>query len=445
MAISANSVFEIRTAGDDNNGGGFVTGAAGTDFSQQDAKNTVGSNISTTDVVAVGTGVLTSATAAFTAAIVGNIIYLAGGTGALVEGWYQVTVFTNATTITVDRNVAAGTGITMNIGGALASLGAGGQTNGPSGNIFHIKAGTYSITSATPNISGGCFSSGGTIYFIQGYQTVRGDFGTPPLLQAVGIATFTIISNTGADASVQNINVDGASLASSRGFQIRGSCFKCQAVNCTNNGFVQSTNAFFARCVATGCSTVSAFSNGSFINCVAYNNTFTGFQMTNAGLSAIRCISESNTGATSDGFLCTGESTVSNCVAYANGRDGIRLDEDVSNVTNTIAESNVATGINVNGSQDGVILSNNATFGNATGISLGTGKLVVSMNNVVGTSTFFVDAPNQNFALNNVAGGGAVARGAAFPGALAVGGTGFMDIGVLQTQDAGGTPYIIGG
>ena len=53
MALSANSVFEVRTAGNDTNGGGFVTGAAGTDYSQQDAKNTAGSDISTTDAVAL--------------------------------------------------------------------------------------------------------------------------------------------------------------------------------------------------------------------------------------------------------------------------------------------------------------------------------------------------------------------------------------------------------
>jgi len=62
-AISVNSVFEVRTAGNDTNGGGFVTGAAGTDYSQQDANNTVGADISTTDAVAAGTTTITSITA----------------------------------------------------------------------------------------------------------------------------------------------------------------------------------------------------------------------------------------------------------------------------------------------------------------------------------------------------------------------------------------------
>lgn len=443
MALSANTVWEVRTAGADTNGAGFVTGAAGTDFSQQDLKNTVGSNISTTDAVAVGTGVITSVTAAFTAAIVGNIIYLQGGTGALAAGWYQVTVFTNATTITVDRNVAAGTGITMNIGGAMASLGMVGASV-IAGHIIHIKAGTYSITSATPNISGGCFSAVGSPVILWGYQAVRGDFGTQPLLQAAGIATFTVIANTGADSSVANIDVDCASLASSRAFQIRGFAFRCNAFNCTNSGFVQSSTAFFARCTASGCSTTAAFLNGSMINCVAYNNTVVGFSLTNAGLSAIRCIADSNTGATSDGFITSGEATFVNCVAYANGRDGFRIDEDASNITNCIAESNVGIGINLNGNPDSVLVANNATFGNGTGVSLGTGKGVISLNNITGTSTFFIDAANQNFALNKVSGGGASAKRAGYPGVLPVGGTGYIDIGALQSLGTG-TPYVIDG
>lgn len=447
MALSANSVVEIRTAGDDTNGGTFVTGAAGTDFSQQDAKNTVGSNISTVDVVAVGTAVLTSATAAFTAAIVGNGIYLQGGTGALAAGWYQVTVFTNATTVTVDRVVAAGTGITMNVGGALASPGMAGGIGVISGFIFYIKSGTYTISSATPNISGGCFSSGLSVIIIQGYGVARDDFGTQPLLQAAGIATFVIITNTGSDSSTQNIDVDGAGLVSSRGISQRGSVFKCNASNFTNSGFAQSATAFFSRCTATGCSTAGAgFLNGSHNNCVAYNNTVPGFTLGTAGTTESRCISDSNSGATTDGFSITAETTLINCVAYNNGRDGIRIAEDVSNCTNCIAESNGAIGINLSGGLDGVVLINNATFGNVTsGIALGAGKGVINLGAVVGTSTFFTNAAAQDFSLNNVVGGGASARGAGYAGVLPVGGTGYLDIGTLQHQDAGGVPYIIGG
>ena len=90
MALSASGVWEVRTAGNDTNGGGFKSGASGTDYSQQDAKNTAGNNISTTDAVSDGTTTITSATAAFTSAIVGNFIYLTGGTGSIAAQWREV-------------------------------------------------------------------------------------------------------------------------------------------------------------------------------------------------------------------------------------------------------------------------------------------------------------------------------------------------------------------
>lgn len=446
MAISTNSVFEVRTAGADTNGGGFVTGAAGTDFSQQDTKNTVGSNISTTDAVAVGTGVITSVTAAFTAEIVGNIIYLQGGTGALAAGWYQVTVFTNATTITVDRNVAAGTGITMNIGGALGSPGGSGGVGIATGHIIHVKAATYTITSATPNISGGTFQTSAATFAMVGYQTVRGDYGTQPLFQASGIATFVLVQATGANSSVQNISVDGAGLASSRGFSMRGLGFKLHAANCTNNAYVQTSDVIWQRCTATGCSAVLVFSGGTYVNCVAYNNSFTGFSVNQAGKTAVRCLSVNNTGATSDGFVTTSEAGFINCVAYGNGRDGFRISEDVMSIINCIAESNVGIGFDITANNDNVLFSNNATFGNGTAFNLGSGKNVVNLNAVAGVSSFFTNAAGNDFSLNNTAGAGAAARNAAYPGTLAFGGTGYLDIGALQHQDAGGgPPYIIGG
>ena len=81
MALAAASVFEVRTAGNDTNGGGFVTGAAGTDYSQQDAKNSGGADSSVTDGVTAGTTTVTSLTAAFGTTIVGNIIYIGVGSG----------------------------------------------------------------------------------------------------------------------------------------------------------------------------------------------------------------------------------------------------------------------------------------------------------------------------------------------------------------------------
>lgn len=451
MALSANSVFEVQTGGNDTNGGGFVTGAAGTDYSLVAAKRTgTGADDSTTDAVAIGTTTITSATAVFGTTIVGNIVYFAGGTGSIAGQWRQVTARASTTSITIDAAIAASTGMTMNIGGALASPGMAGGVGLVSGNIIYIKAGTYTIASASTNIATGCFSSSLAVLVVQGYQTTRTDLGTAPLLQASGISTFTILNNGGADASTVNISVDGASLTSSRGFLTRGLTYMCLASNCTNSGLVASNNSSFVRCRATGCSTVAAFLNGNWCDCIAHDNTITGFSFALNGSSAVRCVSESNSGASSDGFDLTLGITgmyVVNCVAYNNGRDGIRISDDCSLLENNIAEGNAAFGIN-NANQDSVLFVNNATYNNTSGgINVGTGKGVLNIGAVALSGSPFTNAAGQDFSLNNTAGAGAACRAAGYPGALPVGGTGYLDIGALQHADpaGGGGGPLIGG
>lgn len=440
MALAAASVFEIQTGGNDTNGGGFVTGASGTDFSLVATKRTAtGSNDSTTDAVAVGTGVITSVTAAFTAAIVGNIIFLSGGTGVLTGGWYQVITFTSATSITVDRNVATGTGITMNIGGALASPGTAASVGLVAGNIVYQKAGTYSITSVSTNVSGGCPSI--TVRLIwEGYQTTRGDMGTKPVLQASGISTATIFTIGATDALIQNIVIDGAGLTSIRGFSIgRSIVNKCGSINCTNNAFNSSAGSL-SQCYATGCSTGATFLLGNTIatNCIAYDNTVIGFSLGN-NCFLIRCIADTNTGAGSDGFQFSGAigSTI-NCVAYANGRDGFRA---VASFTitfqNCIAETNAGFGYIIASGAVNTVLNNCASFNNTSGATSGTFTATVSF--VTGTGSFFTNAAGQDFSLNNTAGAGALARATGYPGVLPVGGTGFSDIGALQHADPAGS------
>src|ERR1700742_5059016 len=133
MALSANTVLEVRLTGDDTNGGGFVTGASGTDWSLQNA-----AQYSVTDAVANGTNVVSSATGSFGADAIGNLAYLQGGSGSLAADRYQITARTS-TSITLDRNVAAGTGITLKIGGALASPGMAAAVATVAGMIVYIK------------------------------------------------------------------------------------------------------------------------------------------------------------------------------------------------------------------------------------------------------------------------------------------------------------------
>lgn len=113
MAISGYTDWDIRTGGSDTNGGGFNTNSAGTDYSQQTS-----AQLSLSDGVCTGGTTLESTTGGFTAAMVGNVVYLSSG-----PGWYEITGYTDTNTVTIDRNGPTDSGMTVNVGGSLATPG----------------------------------------------------------------------------------------------------------------------------------------------------------------------------------------------------------------------------------------------------------------------------------------------------------------------------------
>ena len=99
MALSANTVFEVEYAGADSNGGGFVTGSGGTDYSQQSAAQGSGTNLtvdssSNTKVNPDGYTVV--------AGDVGNLIQITstGSGSAFTTGVYQITAASTGTSST---------------------------------------------------------------------------------------------------------------------------------------------------------------------------------------------------------------------------------------------------------------------------------------------------------------------------------------------------------
>ncbi|MBZ5677112.1 MAG: hypothetical protein LAP61_22945 [Acidobacteriia bacterium] len=170
MAIDQATVWETRpAAGSDNNGGAFIAGASGTDYSQQDS-----AQIAYTDLVidASDAKKLTSSGHPFTSAHVGNTIKITGGTG-FTTGRYQV-LSVAAGVATMDRNVGttSSTGGTGNLGGALATLAAA-WTDGVTSNTYWLK-GTLTVTSALTMARAVTSSDAGPNKII-GYGTVRGD------------------------------------------------------------------------------------------------------------------------------------------------------------------------------------------------------------------------------------------------------------------------------
>ena len=83
--ISAAMEWDVRTTGNDGNGGAFTRGATGTDFSQQNA-----AQVSYVDlIVGATTTQVTSVLHAFGATAVGNIINITAGTGC-TTGRFEV-------------------------------------------------------------------------------------------------------------------------------------------------------------------------------------------------------------------------------------------------------------------------------------------------------------------------------------------------------------------
>jgi parallel beta-helix repeat protein len=173
MAIHADTDWEIRSTGNDDNGAGFYDRDPGTsvDYSQQDS-----AELTLTDLATDGAGTgLSSVTGGFTAAMAGNIIYIKSGTGFSV-GYYEITAYTDTNNVTIDRSAGisatAGTG---SVGGGRATITDAFGEMLVDGNDVYLKSGTYTQT-AHFNIA----NDGSDLSPIQliGYQTTHDDYPT---------------------------------------------------------------------------------------------------------------------------------------------------------------------------------------------------------------------------------------------------------------------------
>lgn len=463
-AISGNTVWEVRNNGNDTNGGGFVTGASGTDMSQFDNKNAAACsncqsstvNISVTNGVTAGTTTITSATANFSASIVGNIISVSGGTGAITQGWYQVTTFTNATTVIVDRStgLSAGTGVTVNIGGALLTLGQL-ATNFVAGNNAYVKAqSTYSIS------TGVTFATAmqNTFYSrIIGYTTTRTDGGQFTLQATAGITmlTFSALGYSLEDAIIDANSTGTIGIsATAATFQLYNSVVKgtsggaCISTSTSNGTFIYKSEV--TNCGATaGISSTSA--NTTIDSSYVHGMAISGL-ISSQAVYATNNVFASITG-TSDGIALTGSSPgmVSHNSFYTIGRDCYRP-ASANMMTRVIVSNNifdtcagVAVDFTASGSATYIAqnIYNNAYFNNGTnrvGFAAESGAVTL-------TAEPFTSPGTGNFTENSTAGGGAATKKAGFPGAIlnATGSTGFADIGALQRNDPAGSAAASGG
>lgn len=462
MALPSTSVFEVRPgAGSDTAcGGGFDSAKGGTDYSQQNS-----AQYNFTDLLSISSLVVASASHNFVAADVGNFMQITAGTGFTVGFYEIVSVATNQATL--DRSPGTvGTGGTYFVGGALATVSKA-LSLVVASNIIYVKAsGTYTV-SAAQTITLDSSAAPGNPLSIIGYTTTRtdnGQFTWTTSTNSISLVEFTQARNV----RFQNIIFSTTAGTPGKGINAKttGQSFQISLINCKLSGFTQGVvgnfnvdwailGLYLINCRITGCTSHGVINSGStyIFGCLIDNNGgdganwSTGTPWINASWVIDRSIFYKNaanglniTGTNSNGT--TGPSLVINQSVFSTNTLAGILMGNVNNpffaISNSIFDVNSTYGID-SGSGSTTIYAlyyNNAFYLNTTaatrGLNAGIGTITLSVSP-------YTSLAGLDFSLNSNAGGGTSLKAAGFPGVLQVGGTGFADVGALQTMGGGGT------
>ena len=443
-ALPAGAQWEVRTTGNDLNGGFFNTaGGSGTDYSQQDA-----AQLTVTDGV-TSTTTLTSITGGFTAAMVHNGVQLSGGT--CTAGIYEITVVTNSNTVTIDSSGgAAGAGCTVKVGGGLLTIAkALAKVVWVGGLVYNgvwIKSGTYTLTASLTTPSG--------VYNITGYQATHGDNGTKPLITTATNSTPLIVNANLGRPLINNLAFSNTAAVRSYGISVTAGMFMAIS-NCTFDGFASAlyfgTNNTSSPFAASAIEVKNSTGDGVLLA----NTTAKMFSCAGCYIHDNAGAGISDTGGSSTTVLLTGS------ILAANGGGGLVLGDsvDLAIMQNSTVAGNTGAGVLL--SNGGNVYSynsiyyNNTTYGisnpttnlpsSAFGLSnaYGANGTAPTLNFPAGTGDVTLSAnpftSSTNFALNATAGGGAALKAVGFPGAF-IGGTttGYPDIGAVQSQASAG-------
>lgn len=408
MALSGNTVWEVRSSGDDTNGGAFVAGATGTDYSQQDA-----AQVSYTDLVIDGSNAakITSSANPFGSNHVGNIINITSGTG-FTTGRYEITAVA-ANVATLDRNcgTTSSTGGNAKLGGAVASPGiaAGAATTN---NKIWCK-GTFTISSNTQNIANGNVQI--SLVVLAGYSSSRGDHGKA-IFNATHSGSNPVVNGNGSNGIIQNIRVQSTT-ATGHGFSITSgvTALNCEADGFDNSGstrgFNMNSSAQCINCYATGCG--NGF-NGPAAYCTA-DSCAVGFDI-QSGIFVSHSIAKGCT----TGFNTSNPCVISHCVAY-NCTDGFLRGTSGTSIRfiNCLAVGNSDKGFE-SGSDglptESTFLLGCAGYNNTGGDT--DGSFLVNVLFTTLTADPFVNTGTGDFRLNETTGGGLEIIDGAYPQAF---------------------------
>jgi hypothetical protein len=449
MAFAARTEWDVRTTGDDSNGGGFNTISSGTDFSVQDAPQVTYTDLT---IVGVDTDISSSANP-FTGVHVGNILNVTGGSGFIVQRVQIVSVAAGVATCDKAVGTIASVGGAGKLGGGLATIGAA-NTLVVNGNIIHVKAGTYTHTATT--------TIARPIVLI-GYNAAHYDYGTKPLITTATNSTvlMTITTATVAGSAMQTTfdNISFSNTAGTRARAINGANgeWNYSALkNCIFDGFTsiydggvsnRPENWYVENCEFNNCSATAWFIQSCNLWLYGSKIRTTGadairYQSNKVIISVVKSVIASTTGKA----IATPNNAAAviyliDSAIFAASSDGVQVNQGGSfpsflMMENSIIYDTGGFGVNYDAVQNGVkSLGRNNAFGDTTSgarnnVEAGVGEITLSADP-------FNNAASGDFTLNTTSGGGVLLRELGFPGVSAIG-TGYADVGPLQHEDTGG-------
>ena len=452
--LSSTVQWNVRTDGNDNNGGGFDSsvGSPGTDYSRQAA-----AQVAFTDLVIGATNTqLTSVLNPFTSADVGNLIQIFSGSG-FTTGIYTVESVAGGVAI-MDRAVgtATSTGGAGNLGGAFATV-AQAMAQTQNNNIINIKTGTYTQTATL------VLNTDNNVFI--GYGSAYADGGTRPTITTATDSTDLIEDNgvPGNNSSWDNIAFSNTASTSANGFKktnyeggivilrnakltgftvaINGDnagahgyfasiqLFNTEVASCTYGIVNELTNGLIYLGPGTymhGCTTSAVYpTNGQIVILDGAVLDSNGYGIGGGGTSLTVIASNSViSNSTNDGIIFGSSGSYFssvNCIYYSNGGWGINGGSGSTLVT-LGAYANNAYGANTLGNYRNINNEGNPPASATVGdVALGSCNPFVS---------------SSNFALSTC--GKTTLAGKGFPGATAAG-TGYIDLAPLQTNASAGS------
>lgn len=455
-AFGAATAWDVRSAtGLDTNGGGFDSGVGFPGTNESLGSGTAITITLTGTTTGTGSPAFSSTTHG-----PGNLVHIASGSGC-TTGWFEI-VSVSGATATFDHTMGASTNVcTGTIGGSLLTL-AQANTNSVASNQIWIQ-GTFTLTST--------LSVAQSVITFTGYTTAHGDAGNSPVATITTATNSTDLMSTSSGSpgtqTWQNIlftNTAGTPANGIVQLSNHGSQQVWVFVSCKFSGFTTAINSddigahfdveqiYLSNCIITASTTQPVIINGGN-NSPGLIVLYIQGSTISANAGSINDRSQGGTlivdrslivGSTSGaGINWLGDAIISNSTIASNFGDGIAIagySYAPVLISNTIFYGNGGYGINQNISQ--VILGNalasrvNAFGSNTSGAAHNWSNAPADL---VLTANPFTNAGSGNYALNSTTGGGALLKGAGFPGTFQGGlSAGGLDVGAVQTACGGG-------